>query len=326
MVQAPDRGSDTWGIHLLDLKEQGFRPERVFGDDADGLRAAHQYVYPTVPYDLDHFHVIRDLMDLRRYFRNSLKSAVTLRDTLQTKVNNRVLTKKNESYQNPLEEAKKKEKEMRFLSQTIDTLVNWMQHDVLCLQGVDPDSRYQLFDFILDEFKQLAKQHPHRIAAICTTLENQQHQLLAFTDVLDQKFKAIADEFIFPLEKIWAMCELQRCQYGSDRYAIRSLPLQDYFGSEFDEVEDAVLNALNSTERTSAMIENLHGRLRPYFYLRREIGYDYVELLRFYLNHVPFQRSRREERRGKTPTEVLTGQSHDHWLDLLGFQRFKKAA
>ena len=74
------------------------------------------------------------------------------------------------------------------------------------------------------------------------------------------------------------------------------------------------------------MVENLHSRLRPYFYLRREIGFGYLDLLRFYLNHTPFLRSEREERKGKTPTEILTGKAHPHWLEMLGFQRFKQAA
>jgi len=34
----------------------------------------------------------------------------------------------------------------------------------------------------------------------------------------------------------------------------------------------------------------------------------------------------KEERKGKTPTEILTGKPHEHWLQMLGFQRFKKAA
>ncbi len=43
--------------------------------------------------------------------------------------------------------------------------------------------------------------------------------------------------------------------------------------------------------------------------------------------YTPFLRSAREERQGKTtPTEILTGASHPHWLEMLGYQRFKKAA
>jgi len=321
-----DREFDTWGTHLLDLQAQGLNPERVFGDDASSLRAAHKYVFPNTPYDIDNFHIIKDMMDMRRYFRNSLKSAITNRKTLQEKVNKKLLSKKLETYHKQLETAIMKEKEIKQLSKSLDTLVGWMQHDILNMPGLAPEPRYELFDFVLHELELLAKQHPHRIQSVCTTLKNQKYFLLAFTEVLDKKFQDIADDFVFPLERIWEMCALQRCQHSGDRYAIRSLPLQDYFGFEFDEVEDAVLQALDSTERTSSMVENLHGRLRPYFYLRREIGFGYLDLLRFYLNHTPFQRSGREARKGKTPAEILAGKSHVHWLEMLGYQRFRKAA
>mgnify|MGYP005995181979 CR=1 FL=1 len=321
-----DRQFDTWGTHLLDLQNQGLNPERMFGDDASALRAAHRYVYPDIPYDIDNFHIISELMDMRRFFRNSLKSSTTKRLTLQKKVAQSVLSPKNESYQAKLDIAKAEEKEMIYLSKTIDTLVQWMQHDVLNMPGVAPDARYELFDFVLMELEQLAKQHPHRIKSVCTTLRNEKYFLLAFTQVLDDKFQAIADEYVFPVNKIWDMCQLQRCKHSSDNYAVRSLPLHDYFGTEFDVVEDNVLHALDTTERTSSMIENLHSRLKPYFYLRREIGFGYTDLLRFYLNHTPLLRSARQERQGKTPTELLTGSKHEHWLELLGFQRFKKAA
>ena len=93
----------------------------------------------------------------------------------------------------------------------------------------------------------------------------------------------------------------------------------------FYDIEDAVIAAMDSTERTSSMIENLNSRLRPYFYLRKEIGFDYLELLRSYLNHTPFLRSQ-THRANKTPAELLTGKTHKHWLELLGYQPFKRAA
>jgi len=320
------RDFDTWGTHFLDLQKQGLKPERFLGDDADGIRSAQKFVYPNVPYDLDNFHIIRDMIKMRRFFRNRLKSAITACETLQEKVDNNTLTKNNQTFHAPLEDAQRHKKKTKTLSQSIDTLVNWMQHDVLNMPGLEPTLRYELYDFIVTEFQKLAKLHPHRIQCVCTSLKNQRPFLLAFTQVLNEKFQTIADELVFPLEKIWELCQLQRCKHSSDNYAIRSLPLQDYFGVEFDEVEDAVLNALDSTERTSSMVENLHSRLRPYFSLRQEIGFDYLELLRFYLNHTPFLRSAREERQGKTPTQILTGKSHPHWLEMLEFQRFKKAA
>jgi len=72
------------------------------------------------------------------------------------------------------------------------------------------------------------------------------------------------------------------------------------------------------------MVENLNSRLRNYFFLRRHIGNDYLDLLRFFLNHRRFMRSERIERVGKSPVELLTGKQHSHWLELLGFERFSR--
>jgi len=70
-----------------------------------------------------------------------------------------------------------KEKEMKLLSESSDTLVRWMQHNVLHMPGLAPTLRYELFDFVLKELSQLTQQHPHRIQAVCTTLKNQQYFL-----------------------------------------------------------------------------------------------------------------------------------------------------
>jgi len=53
------------------------------------------------------------------------------------------------------------------------------------------------------------------------------------------------------------------------------------------------------------------------------LGAPYLNLLQFFLNHRTFLRSHRPERAGKSPKELMTGQSHPHWLELLGFTRFQ---
>ena len=52
---------------------------------------------------------------------------------------------------------------------------------------------------------------------------------------------------------------------------------------------------------------------------------DYLDLLQFYLNHRRLERSDRPQRKGKTPAELLTGQSHPHWLEMLGYSLFHRA-
>jgi hypothetical protein len=72
------------------------------------------------------------------------------------------------------------------------------------------------------------------------------------------------------------------------------------------------------TPRSSSLVENLNSRLRNYFTLRRHLEDSYLGLLQFFLNHRRFMRSRRAERNGKSPCELMTGQGHPHWLTLLG--------
>ena len=78
------------------------------------------------------------------------------------------------------------------------------------------------------------------------------------------------------------------------------------------------------TECASSLVENLNSRLRNYFFLRRHIGDDYLDLLGLFLNHHPYIRSDHPERVGKSPAELMTGQPHAHWLEMLGFERFNR--
>jgi hypothetical protein len=51
---------------------------------------------------------------------------------------------------------------------------------------------------------------------------------------------------------------------------------------------------------------------------RRHLGAPYLNLLRFFFNHRRFMRSRRAERKDRSPCELMTGQERPHWLTLLG--------
>ena len=77
----------------------------------------------------------------------------------------------------------------------------------------------------------------------------------------------------------------------------RQAEIQNILKERFHPVFQAVINAMEDTPRASSIVENFNGRLRSYFFLRRHLGTDYLELLKFYLNHSKFPRSRKPERR-----------------------------
>ena len=78
---------------------------------------------------------------------------------------------------------------------------------------------------------------------------------------------------------------------------------------------------MQAIPQASSLVENFNSRLRTYFFLRHQLGQPYLRLLQFFLNHRTFMRSRIAERTGKSPKELMTGEKHPHWLELLGFQR-----
>jgi len=326
MSQEDDREGDTWAIHLWDLIDKQFGPERNIGDGGTGLRAGHALALPTVPLDYDNFHILMDFVALRLFNRNRLKTANTELKEQQDRQRKALLKGKKEFDETLLRQAEVTQKKMKHLSSSIDILFNWMHHDVLMMAGSPLEEREELYNFIVDELKVLEAIEPHRIKKVRVTLENQRDLVLGFVTVLDEKFKVIANTFKYPLEVIWNMCRLLRCEFGSDTYAVRSIPLQDSLGSQFDDIEDAVIEAMDSTERTSSMAENLHSRISPYLFLRKHIDNGFLSLLRFYLNHKPFTRSAHAYRKGKTPAEILNGEPHPHLLKMLGFELFKRAA
>jgi hypothetical protein len=91
-------------------------------------------------------------------------------------------------------------------------------------------------------------------------------------------------------------------------------------GSKFHAVYDAVSQAMQDTPRSSSLVENLNSRMRTCLSMRRHLsgGRTWLGLLQITFNHRRFVRSRCAYRVGKSPREVMTGQSHPHWLTLLG--------
>jgi hypothetical protein len=221
--------------------------------------------------------------------------------------------------------AKQQEQALIFLAQDVKTLLGWFSHDVLALAGPPLVVRQELFDFIVGELQQREDERYPAIRKLRKALRNQRDQLLAFASVLDQKLAEIAQDFERPLQAVREICLLHRKHETSNAYWARWNQLHSQLSGKFHSVMEAVGKALAETPRASSMVENLNSRLRNYFFLRRSLGDDYLNLLQFFLNNRRFMRSLKPERVGKSPRELLTREAHPHWLELLGFERFQRA-
>ena len=318
------RDETTWGVHLLDLTGQGLAPDYTIADGGSALRAGQRAAWQNVPCHGDVFHAERDLGSLAFYLERRAAGCTAARRKLEHRMQRCRKRGKGQGVSRKLALARQAEGRAVGLAQDIRTLADWMQNDILALAGPDRATRGELFDFLVDELAQREELCPHRIAPVRRMLGRHRDDLLAFAGVLDDGLAEIAMRVGVPRYWVHAVCQLEGRDPNQAARWQREAQLRKKLPGSFHRVQNAVRQILAETVRASSLIENLNSRLRSYFFLRRHIGDDYLELLRFFLNHRRFLRSDRPERVGNSPTELLTGQRHAHWLELLGFQRFQR--
>ena len=312
------RDADTWGVHLLDAAEQGLRPDYTIADAGQGSRAGQRAAWGDTPCHGDVFHIQRQCEGLANTLARLAKGATSQRKTLQAKTGRAGQRGPGDELATQLALARQAETQAHELARDVRTLVHWLSHDVLALAGPALATRQALFDFVVEELAQREPGDAQRIRPVRVALQNQRDALLAFAGVLDGKLAAIAQTHAIAEPFVREACVLHRLPSTSSAYWQGWNRLRAAMGGKFHVLFDAVSRAMAQTPRSSSLVENLNSRLRTYFTLRRHLGGAYLDLLRFFLNHRRFLRSRRAERQGKSPRELMTGQGHPHWLTLLG--------
>ena len=320
------RDADSWGVHLLDLKKQGLHPERIIADAGKGLRAGQALAWPDVPCHGDVFHALQELGRLVFFLDRRAAGAIKAREAIERKMIQATQKCKGNTLSKKLALARAHETKFLQLYKDVGTLAQWMREDILCLAGADYSTRKELYDFVVAQLTLLEPLCEHRIRPVRRSLENQRADLLAFAKLLDDKLLEISTRFQVSSEIVRELAQAKGVNETSSLRWEREAQIRKVLKASFHAVEDAVMQALADTARASSLIENLNSRLRNYFSLRKLIGSDYLELLRFFLNHRTFMRSAHPERVGKSPAELLTGQAHPHWLQLLGFVPFCRQA
>ena len=318
LAAEPHRDADTWGVHLLDAAKQGLNPEYTIADAGQGLRAGQRAAWGHTPCHGDVFHIKRQCEGLANTLARLAKGATSRRETLQTKLNRAGQQDPEDGLAAQLALARQTEAQTIGLARDIRILTQWLSHDVLALAGPALATRQLLFNFIVEEMARRELEDPQRIRPLRVALQNQRDNLLAFAGALDAKLTAIAQVHSIAEPLVREACLLHRLPNTSSAYWQGWNRLRAKPGGKFHTLFDAVSQALAQIPRSSSLVENLNSRLRNYFTLRRHLGHSYLDLLQFYLNHHRFMRSRCAEREGRSPREVMTGQSHLHWLTLLG--------
>jgi hypothetical protein len=318
LVAAEHRDADTWGVYLLDATQQGLKPDYTIADAGQGLRAGQKAAWGDTPCHGDVFHIQHQCEGLANTLSRLAKGATSRRRKLEDRIGRVGQRGPDDELAIQLALARQAETQACWLARDIRTLTQWLNHDVLALAGPVLATREGLFDFLVAELERREPEDERRIRPLRVALQNQRDDLLAFAGVLDAKLAGIAQTHGISEPLVREACVLHRLPSTSTAYWQGWNRLRARLGCQFHPVFDAVSRTMAQTPRSSSLVENLNSRLRTYFTLRRHLGGSYLDLLRFFLNHRCFMRSRRPERIGKSPRELMTGQGHPHWLTLLG--------
>lgn len=309
------RDAETWGVRMLELRDQGWQPQATIADGGRGLRAGQELACPGLPCRGDVFHALREFGQVLTYLENRAYGTLAACDQQERRMLKAKRKSQGHKHSKQLTLARAAAAQAIQLTDAVGLLSRWLRDDVLAVIGPPLPIRQELFDFLMSELERLVPSCPHRLGPLLKTLRNQRDQLLAFTAQLDDSLRAIAAEHSVPEYLVRELLIVLEPRTASDWQA--EAVLRKRLGSKFHDVYQAVIQVTRETVRASSVVENLNSRLRHYFFLRRHLSNDYLELLRYYLNHHRFPRSERPERVGRSPHELLTGEPDRHWLDAL---------
>jgi hypothetical protein len=324
--QEAHRDADTWGVRLLELADRGFAPEATIADFAAGLRAGHEQALPGVACRGDVFHALYELGPLVRYLENRAYEAINARTKLERKqAAERRQGRREQDLAQKLRYARQAEAKAIALAEDVAVLARWLREDILSVAGPESAIRRALYEFVVAELRAREPACPHRIKPVRQFLENQREHLLAFAVELDRDLVALARQWRIASATAREVLEMQALSVYDPRRWRGEASLRETLRGRYHGVCADVEELSARVVRASSLVENLNSRLRNSFFLRRYLGEDYLVLLQFFLNHRRYLRSEHPHRVGKSPTELLTGEPHRHWLELLGYRPYVRS-
>jgi hypothetical protein len=326
LSQEEHRDAVTWGVRLLEVCDQGFAPDATIADFGSGLRAGQELALPGLFCRGDVFHALQTLETLVVSLENRAYQAIAARSKIEHKQaqSQKRRGRSELSLSQKLRHARPAEANAIALAEDVALLVRWLREDIFTVAGPAYADRCALYDFVVAELQARRSHAPQCLAEACGLVHDHRDDLLAFARQLENDFTGLAAEFQVPVAVVRALLNVRALDVRDPRRWQQDAALHRQLRGRYYPLSEAVDDLARHTVRASSVIENLNSRLRSYFFLRRHLGPDYLALLQFFLNHRRFLRSEHPERVGKSPAELLSGQPHPHWLQMLGFTLFSR--
>jgi hypothetical protein len=175
-----------------------------------------------------------------------------------------------------------------------------------------------LITFVLDEMEKVSEKFPG-IKKEAEKIRNILPSLLSYISRLEKAFEICAESHGIPIEALRSMYRQLKYSEKSEEYYRIEYALWDMLKKDYSNARALFWQQLKTVKKASSLVENLNGRIRKYMDVKRVVPTDFFVLMKVYFNTKRYRRSRCPERVGKSPLELLTGEPHDDFFEVLGY-------
>jgi len=326
LVKEIHRDGDTWGLHLLQTEEQGFKFNLIASDQAQGIATGvNEALGENVPHQIDIGHLFAQVSQLDAALERAAYKSLAYEEerwrVLDSARSAQVLSKRIQAW----EQAKKASE------QTIDLYddFHYLAHQLYDLfTPVDSEGVPTTLADVQVELEALiallSELPSARAQQVCTRLDSQKEGLLVFfcdfQQCLKKLHQLIPDEELLQMLLLEYFLNRKKKLSESCQKTLTEVEnfLSSYLGPKADFIRKQVACILDGLLRSSALVENANSRIRPYLNLRKGVSQGFLDLLALYLNSKTYRRGKRQ---GQTPFELLGVYIPDDWLELLGLPR-----
>lgn len=350
MVAAADRTAETWKKVLRQVIAQGLNPSNCVSDACGCILSVLQEMFPDAHIQLDVFHALMDLgQEVEKAFywvlkksckkddlyKKSLKcyrALKKLRDELShARKPERVAALKKELGQK-MEEYLSIQKEFKTVCRELSVQKSAAEEldilkgnivKLLGFSGYTLEETEEQLVWILAQMKERAELCPNKkntLAAI-ESFRKKMPKTLEYIRHLFSELDAAADQEEIDRKLVYRIYHLRSYRYHSRAYnqewnnCFRST---GYNPEIMDKAEAIVKRIIPTIKRASSLVECLNSRIRPFMNVQRKVSAEFFDLLTLYINTYHLDRSRVPSRVGKCPMELLTGEEHVDFWELLG--------
>ena len=260
LKQVEHRDTTTWGVHLLELSDQGMKLKHTIADGGKGLRSGQREAWPDVPCHGDVFHPLYDIGKVTIFLENRARATIEVVKKLEVKMKSAKKKNRGSKLSAQLGYARKEARAANQLYSDISIMSTWLKKDILSLTGGNLTSRKELLQFIIDELASREKQLPYRIKPIRRLLEIQGEDLLRFVESIDAKLQNLSNTYHVSISMVYQVFELQRLSKNENLYWEQAIDLYSKLGSRFYILQKSIQNISTETVRASSIVENINSR------------------------------------------------------------------